>query len=55
MTDAEARAKFDKMIAELLVEGDMDRAAAMEVCREYFCNAEFRGKLEKYVYQVSVK
>jgi hypothetical protein len=55
MTNEQARAEFDR-IAELhRANGDHDKAAQIEVCREYFLNQEFRAAMTEYVWEIVSK
>lgn len=50
MTTDQAREVFAAALAN---ETDADRIAKVELCREYFCNAEFRQALSDEVYRLS--
>lgn len=44
-----AREIFNAAIATV---SDPDRIATMELCREYFCNGDFRDGVHDYVYSL---
>ena len=47
---AEAREMFDRLIAQA---DSADRVAALELCREYFTNPEFRVALQDEVFRIN--
>ena len=47
MNANEAREIFDAMVAKTT---DPDRRAELELCREYFCNREFRAAFSDLVF-----
>lgn len=53
MTNSEARAYFDRIIANLKAAGEADRLAKMELCREYFTNPRFRNLLQEVTFAVT--
>ncbi len=46
MTTAQAREVFNQAIAAMT---DDEQVAKAELCREYFCNDEFRANLHNFV------
>lgn len=51
MTTKEAREFFDKVIEHCRGNGEKDRVALLELCREYFCNADFRESLRAHLWK----
>lgn len=44
------RSMFDDAIART---DDPDRKATLELCREYFCNPDFRAAFEQHVFDLN--
>jgi len=53
MTTAEARAHIDAWAAAHRAAGNHDRAAEIELAREYFTNPEFRAALAAHVWKLN--
>ncbi len=53
MTNEQAREVFDKVAATHRAQGERDKAARVEICREYFTNPTFRKALAAHLWALA--